>query len=79
MKLQGDIDSAEDLGRFLQQGRLLMGMSQRDLADQLGVSQRYVWEMESGKPSVIMDRLFAYLHTTNVRLIAEVDTDERSH
>ncbi|MGH1524037.1 helix-turn-helix domain-containing protein [Leifsonia sp. L25] len=75
MKLQGDVESAEDLGRFLQQGRLLAGLSQRDLAARLGVSQRYVWELESGKPSVLMDRLFAYLHATDVRLIAEIDTD----
>lgn len=79
MKLQGNIDSAEDLGRFLQQGRLLAGLSQRDLADKLGVSQRYVWEMESGKRSVFTDRLFNYLRATNVNLIAELidDRDER--
>jgi transcriptional regulator with XRE-family HTH domain len=76
MKLQGNIDSAEDLGRFLQQGRLLAGLSQRDLADKLGVSQRYVWEMESGKRSVFTDRLFNYLRATNIGLIAEL-TDDR--
>lgn len=75
MKFQGSIDSAEDLGRFLQQGRLLAGLSQRELADKLGVSQRYLWEMESGKPSVFTSRLFDYLRQTNVQLIAELDDD----
>jgi HTH-type transcriptional regulator/antitoxin HipB len=77
VKFQGDVDSAEDLGRFLQQGRLLAGMSQRELASKLGVSQRYVWEMESGKSSVFLDRLFSFLRETDVRLIAEL-TDERT-
>ncbi|MEO6827170.1 MAG: helix-turn-helix transcriptional regulator [Microbacteriaceae bacterium] len=76
MVLQGEIDSAEALGGILQQGRLLSGMTQRELAKRLGMSQRYIWEIESGKPSVLMSRLFAVMRETGVRLFAELD-DER--
>lgn len=75
MALSGPVNSADDLGRMLQQGRLLSGLSQRELAARLGVSQRYVWELESGKPSIVMTRLFQALRETGVHLIAEVDDE----
>lgn len=73
MILRAKIDSPEDLGRMLQQGRLLAGQSQRDLAAQLGVTQRYIWELENGKPSLLMTRLFQALRATGVHLEAELD------
>jgi HTH-type transcriptional regulator / antitoxin HipB len=73
MALQGKVTNPEDLGRMLQQGRLLSGLTQRQLAAQLGLSQRYVWELESGKPSLVMTRLFDVMRATGVRLTAEVD------
>lgn len=72
MEYQGKVTSAESLGRILQQARLLGGMSQRELAARLGISQRYVWEIEAGKPSIFMDRLFAYMRETGVELAARV-------
>ncbi len=58
---------------MLQQGRLLSGMSQRELAEQLGVSQRYIWEIESGKPLVFLTRMFAVMRATDVKFFAELD------
>lgn len=65
--------NAEALGRMLQQGRMLHGMSQRQLADQLGIGQKWVWEMEQGKPGLLTERLFDMLRATGVRLYADVD------
>jgi len=76
MKLRGEVDSPAALGRMLQQGRLLAGMSQRDLAQELGVSQRYIWEIESGKPSVFLTRMFAAMRSTGVNLFAEIDDEK---
>ena len=59
MTYTGKVTSAESLGRILQQARLLSGLSQRELARRLGTTQKYVWELEAGKPSILMDRLFA--------------------
>ena len=72
MEYQGTVSSAESLGRILQQARLLDGLSQRELAARLGISQRYVWEIEAGKPSIFMERLFAYMQETGVELTARI-------
>lgn len=78
MVVRGQIRNPEALGRMLQQGRLLHGMSQRQLAEELGLGQKYVWEMEQGKPGLLTERLFAMLRATGVRLYAEIDEPEES-
>lgn len=78
-RVRGEIPTPEALGRMLQQGRLLRGMSQRDLASRLGVGQKWVWEMESGKPGLLTERLFAMLRATGVHLYAEVDLPDDAH
>ncbi len=77
-RVRGEIPTPEALGLMLQQGRLLRGMSQRDLADQLGIGQKWVWEMESGKPGLFTERLFEMLRATGVHLYAEVDLPDES-
>lgn len=76
MALRGEIKNAETLGRMLQQGRLLRGLSQRELANELGISQRYVWEMESGKPTIFTDRLFEVMRATGMHLHVEIDEEK---
>lgn len=72
MAYTGKVTSAESLGRILQQARLLSGLSQRDLAKQLGTTQKYIWELEAGKPSILMDRLFAAMRATGMELSATI-------
>ncbi len=72
MAITGTVTSPESLGRILQQARLLAGMSQRQLAELMGVSQRYIWEMEAGKPSKYTDRLFAMMRLTGMSLTASI-------
>lgn len=73
MVLRGQMESAEAMGRMLQQGRLLRGITQRKLAEKLGISQRYVYEIESGKPTIFAERLFQMMRATGVRFYAEID------
>ncbi|MFD3507458.1 helix-turn-helix domain-containing protein [Nocardia sp. NPDC058666] len=73
MAYQGKVTSAESLGRILQQARLLNGLSQRELAQRLGTTQRYIWEIEAGKPSIYTDRLFAMMRETGMHLTATID------
>lgn len=75
MVLRGEIKNVETLGRMLQQGRLLRGLSQRQLADKLQISQRYIWEMESGNPTIFTDRLFQVMRATGLHLHAEIDEE----
>ena len=72
------ISSAFALGQIIQQSRLQRGFSQRDLADMLGISQKWVWEMEQGKPGLLMDRLFLILEKTGVTLSAEFEVKDVS-
>jgi len=57
---------------MVQQARQERDMTQRELADQLGISQRYGWEIESGKPTKYAERLFEMLRATGVQLWAEI-------
>ena len=52
------------------------GLSQRELAGILGVSQKWIWEMEQGKPGLLMDRLFMILKKTGVTLSAEFEAED---
>ena len=60
-----------DLGDFLRDRRLQRGLTQAELADELGISRRYVVEIEQGKPSLYTDRLFAVLRELDIVLKAE--------
>ncbi|MCK0116797.1 helix-turn-helix protein [Isoptericola sp. CG 20/1183] len=72
MSYTGRVTSPESLGRILQQARLLNGWSQRELAARIGTTQRYIWEIESGKPSIYTERLFAVLRETGTELSATI-------
>jgi len=65
------------LGQIIQQSRMQQGFSQRDLADMLGISQKWVWEMEQGKPGILMERLFQMLDKTGVTLSAEFEIKDK--
>ena len=73
MKITTEIKDPFTLGQVLQQGRLEKGFSQRELARKLGVSQKWIWEMEQGKPGILMDRLFKILDINGISLLAELE------
>ena len=75
MKVSKELLSPHELGQTLQQGRLLKDLSQRELAQKMDVSQKWIWEMEQGKPGILMERLFKMLKLTGVKLYAELDLD----
>ena len=76
MKITTVIKKPFTLGQVIQQSRLQKGISQRELAKMLGVSQKWVWEMEQGKPGLLMERLFMVLEKTGVTLSAEFEAKE---
>ena len=77
MKITTKIKDSYTLGQIIQQSRLEQGFSQRDLAKKLGVSQRWIWEMEQGKPGILMDRLFNILDSAGITLFAELEAKGR--
>ena len=70
------IQSPSDIGLVIQQARLARGLSQTALADQLGLSQRSVSEIESGKPTIYMRKVFDLLSATGVELSAELPPED---
>jgi len=67
----GYIRTQADLGAFLARARQDHGLTQQELADELGISRRYVSEIENGKPGLYSERLFQTLRLLGVRLRAE--------
>lgn len=65
------INTAADLGRFLRDLRIQRGLTQAELAHELGVTRQYIAEIERGKPSLYTDRLFQSLRLLGGRLRAE--------
>lgn len=61
---------------MLQQARLVAGLTQRELAAKLGTTQKYIWELEAGKPSIMMDRLFAAMQMTGMELTATINVSD---
>lgn len=72
MALTGTVSSPQALGRLLQQARLAQGLSQQEVADQLGISQGYVSELEGGKTSLALTRIFDIMRLTGMTLHAEI-------
>lgn len=52
-----------ELGEFVRISRKNKGLTQQDLADLSGVSDRFVREMEKGKPSAEIGKVIAVLAT----------------
>ena len=78
MKITTKVKNSFTLGQVLQQSRMQQGISQRELAKELGINQKWIWEMEQGKPGLLMDRLFAILEKTGVTILAEFEVKEES-
>lgn len=72
MALKGGVASPQALGRLLQQARLAKGLSQQQVAGRLGISQSYVSELESGKTSLALMRIFDIMRLTGMTLEAEI-------
>lgn len=62
------VNSAAELGAFLRHVRERRDLSQDALADALGIDRRYVYQIESGSPTLYTRRLFAMLRALDVRM-----------
>lgn len=60
-----------ELGRHFADLRVQRGMTQTQVADALGISRRYVCEIEAGKPSLYSKRLVLLLDLLDAGLVLE--------
>lgn len=69
--MRAHIGRPEDLGVIVQRIRESHTMTQRQLAAALGTSQRYIYELETGKPKRADARFFEILGKLGISLTAE--------
>jgi HTH-type transcriptional regulator/antitoxin HipB len=74
MRQKMKISGPQSLGRLVQQSRLAAGLTQVELAQELGISQRAITDIETGKATIQVRRLFDLLKMTGASLGGEWDT-----
>ena len=58
----------DSLANEVRSRRTVLGLTQRDLADMAGVSERFIRFVEQGKPSIQLDSLIAVLDILGLEL-----------
>ena len=71
MPVRARVNTLDELGTALREFRMRSKLTQRELAAELGVSQRYIWELEHGKPGVLTDRLFNVFRLLSIKMTLE--------
>lgn len=66
--VHGVIHNSEDAGRIIRMAREANGYTQMQLSSELGISQRYVSELERGKSNIVIDRMFGILSDLGVEV-----------
>ncbi|KAA9393675.1 helix-turn-helix transcriptional regulator [Kocuria coralli] len=78
MKRTARLRTPADFGLAIQQSRLAHGMSQSELAEEIGISQSAVSEIESGKSTIHLRRLLAMAGATGLELTATWREDDET-
>lgn len=63
----------KDVAAFIRAAREDRGMSQGELAELLAFSRDYMVDLESGRPTVYMTRLFRVLHELGISLTLDYE------
>ena len=66
------VNTASDLGTLVRKSRRSMKLSQQDFADLAGVGRRFVSELESGKPTLEIERVLRVCKAAGIDLTAYV-------
>ncbi len=70
------IDTASQFGSAVAQARKKLGVTQRELALAIGTGERFIIELEAGKPTAQLGKALAAARGVGLRL---VDLNESSH
>ena len=71
--MRATIAEPADLGRLVRRVRESRGWSQRQLAEALGTSQRYIYELEAGKPKRADTQFFSIIARLGIALTATAE------
>lgn len=72
------IRTPADLGAFIRERRIKLGMDQSDLAEQAGTSRKWIVEVEQGKPRAEIGLVLRTLKTLGVFLDIAVDRSQKA-
>jgi transcriptional regulator with XRE-family HTH domain len=67
-----EIRRAEDLGLAVSEARRGAGLTQVQLAEQLGVERTYLAKLEAGMNTLLLDRSLRLLRRLGARLVVEL-------
>ncbi|HWE98750.1 MAG TPA: helix-turn-helix domain-containing protein [Caulobacteraceae bacterium] len=69
------IDAAQPFGRRVARARKALGLTQRDLALAIGAGERFIVELEAGKPITQLGKALAAAKAAGMRLIDAAGPD----
>lgn len=72
------IHNAIDFGTILARARRGLGLTQRELALAIGVGERFIVDLEAGKPTAQLGKALAAAHAAGMRLADVSQTREPS-
>lgn len=72
------IRTATDLGAFIRERRVKLGMDQRDLAEKAGTSRKWIVEVEQGKSRAEIGLILRTLKTLGVSLDIAIDRVQKA-
>ncbi len=75
MAYKTTVRDAGHLARLLTNARQLKGMTQQELADELGLSQKTIHLIESGPPTKYAVRLFQILEATGATMTIDIPAE----
>jgi HTH-type transcriptional regulator/antitoxin HipB len=67
-------NTPQELGALIRAVRTTHGYSQNEAANELGITQRYLSEIERGEPKIFDQRFLLVLMALGIKLQASVDT-----
>lgn len=71
------ISNSVEFGVQLMRARKVLGLTQRDLALAIGVGERFIVELEAGKPTAQLGKALAAAKAAGMRLVDAADTRNR--
>lgn len=74
-KHQARLRAPADFGPAVQQARMARGMSQSQLAGELGVTRSTISEIEGGKSTIYLRRILAIARATGIEFTASWGDD----
>jgi HTH-type transcriptional regulator / antitoxin HipB len=72
------ISNSKEFGSQLARARKALGLTQRELAMAVGVGERFIVELEAGKPTAQLGKALAAAKAVGMRLVDAANTNHRT-